>query len=79
MQVSRERGRRRSLDPQRGAKGLPAPVADLQRIPVEGGPQNIGWTHPEKVDPALLEFLSEGGGPRAGLDRDLTAAARTKG
>jgi hypothetical protein len=53
-------------------------VANLKLIPVEGGPHNIGWTHPEKVNPALLEFLSEGGGPRAGLDRDLTAAARTK-
>src|SRR3954471_12960791 len=61
------------------AKRLPALVADLQLIPVEGGPHNIGWTHPEKVNPALLEFLSEGGGSRAGLDRDLTAAARTKG
>src|SRR3954471_2040163 len=61
------------------AKRLPALVADLHLIPVEGGPHNIGWTHPEKVNPALLEFLSEGGGPRAGLDRDLTATARTKG
>jgi len=60
------------------AKRLPALVADLKLIPVEGGPHNIGWTHPEKVNPALLEFLSEGGGPRAGLDRDLTAAARPK-
>jgi len=60
------------------AKRLPALVANLKLIPVEGGPHNIGWTHPEQVNPALLEFLAEGGGPRAGLDRDLTAAARAK-
>jgi non-heme chloroperoxidase len=60
------------------AKRLPAMVENLKLIPVEGGPHNIGWTHPEKVNPALLEFLSEGGGPRAGLDRDLTAAAGAK-
>ena len=60
------------------AKRLPALVANLQLIPVEGGPHNIGWTHPEKVNPALLEFLSERDGPRAGLDRDLTAVARAK-
>ena len=60
------------------AKRLPALVADLKLIPVEGGPHNIGWTHPEQVNPALLEFLAEGGGPRAGLDRDLTVAAGAK-
>jgi non-heme chloroperoxidase len=60
------------------AKRLPALVANLKLIPVEGGPHNIGWTHPEKVNPALLEFLSEAAGPRAGLDRDLTAVARKR-
>jgi hypothetical protein len=25
---------------------------------VEGGPHNIGWTHPEEVNAALLEFLN---------------------
>jgi non-heme chloroperoxidase len=60
------------------AKRLPALVADLKLIPVEGGPHNIGWTHPEKVNPALLEFLAEDGGGRSGLERDLTAAARTQ-
>ena len=34
---------------------------------------------PEKVNPALLEFSSDGGGPRAArFDRDLTAAAGAK-
>ena len=54
------------------AKRLPALVADLKLVPVEGGPHNIGWTHPEEVNKALLEFLGDGS---AGLDRDLAAAA----
>jgi non-heme chloroperoxidase len=32
-------------------------VKDVQVVPVEGGPHNIGWTFPEVVNPALLEFL----------------------
>jgi non-heme chloroperoxidase len=60
------------------AKRLPDLVANLKLIPVEGGPHNIGWTHPEEVNKALLEFLAEDMGGAAGLDRDLTAAARSK-
>jgi hypothetical protein len=30
---------------------------DLTLIPVEGGPHNIGWTHPDEVNSALLNFL----------------------
>jgi pimeloyl-ACP methyl ester carboxylesterase len=26
-------------------------------VTVEGGPHNIGWTHPDVVNPALLGFL----------------------
>jgi non-heme chloroperoxidase len=26
-------------------------------VPVEGGPHNIGWTHYEEVNAALLGFL----------------------
>ena len=33
-------------------------IADLTVIPVEGGPHNIGWTHPDEVNRALLEFLA---------------------
>jgi non-heme chloroperoxidase len=40
------------------AKRLPALVEGLKLIPVEGGPHNIGWTHPEVVNPALLEFIA---------------------
>ncbi|HEY3771990.1 MAG TPA: alpha/beta hydrolase [Solirubrobacteraceae bacterium] len=33
-------------------------IADLTVIEVPDGPHNIGWTFPDKVNPALLEFLS---------------------
>jgi non-heme chloroperoxidase len=59
------------------AKRLPELVAGLKLVPVEGGPHNIGWTHPEVVNPALLEFLGEGAA--GSLDRDLTAAAGRTG
>ena len=57
------------------AKRLPALVTDLKLVPVEGGPHNIGWTHPEEVNEALLEFLGDGAAGSGGLDRDLRAAA----
>jgi non-heme chloroperoxidase len=41
------------------AKRLPALIKDLKFVPVEGGPHNVGWTFPEVVNPALLEFLAE--------------------
>jgi non-heme chloroperoxidase len=40
------------------AKRLPDLVADLKLIPVDGGPHNIGWTHPDEVNKALLEFVN---------------------
>ena len=40
------------------AARLPALVEGLQLVEVEGGPHNIGWTHPEIVNPALLDFIS---------------------
>jgi non-heme chloroperoxidase len=42
------------------AQRLPKLVNDLKLVPVEGGPHNIGWTHPEELNSALLEFLAEG-------------------
>jgi non-heme chloroperoxidase len=39
------------------AARLPALIADCKLVAVEGGPHNIGWTHPEEVNRALLEFL----------------------
>ena len=40
------------------AKRLPGLIKDLTLVTVEGGPHNVGWTHPEKVNPALLDFLA---------------------
>jgi non-heme chloroperoxidase len=34
-------------------------IADLEVVEVENGPHNIGWTHPEEVNEALLEFLGK--------------------
>jgi non-heme chloroperoxidase len=39
------------------AAQLPALIPDCTLVPVEGGPHNIGWTHPEEVNGALLEFI----------------------
>jgi len=33
-------------------------IAGVTVLPVEGGPHNIGWTHPEEVNAALLSFLA---------------------
>jgi non-heme chloroperoxidase len=41
------------------AARLPALIADCTLVPVEGGPHNIAWTHPDEVNAALLAFLSE--------------------
>ncbi len=41
------------------AKRLPALVDGLKLVSVEGGPHNIGWTFPEVVNAALLEFVGE--------------------
>jgi non-heme chloroperoxidase len=40
------------------AARLPALIADCKLVPVEGGPHNIGWTYPEEVNVALLDFIS---------------------
>ncbi len=37
---------------------LPDLIKDVRFIEVTGGPHNIGWTHPEEVNKALLDFLS---------------------
>jgi non-heme chloroperoxidase len=37
---------------------LPAPLSDVRLVEIEGGPHNIGWTHPEEVNEALLDFLN---------------------
>jgi non-heme chloroperoxidase len=35
-------------------------IDEVRVIPVEGGPHNIGWTHPEVLNPLMLAFLSGG-------------------
>jgi non-heme chloroperoxidase len=40
------------------AARLPALIKDLTFVTVEGGPHNIAWTHPDVVNPALLDFLA---------------------
>src|SRR6476661_8791215 len=40
------------------AARLPALLADCTLVPVEGGPHNIGWTHPDEVNSALLGFIA---------------------
>ena len=57
------------------AKRLPDLVANLTLVPVEGGPHNIGWTHPEECNKALLDFLASDQ-PDGRLDSDLVAATR---
>jgi non-heme chloroperoxidase len=40
------------------AKRLPGLINDLKLVAVEGGPHNIGWTHPDEVNTALMDFLT---------------------
>ena len=39
------------------AARLPGLIDDVTLVPVEGGPHNIAWTHPDEVNPALLGFV----------------------
>jgi non-heme chloroperoxidase len=32
-------------------------VKDVEFIEIEGGPHDVGWTHPDEVDEALLKFI----------------------
>ncbi|HEY1590498.1 MAG TPA: alpha/beta hydrolase [Solirubrobacteraceae bacterium] len=40
-------------------------IADLTAVEVADGPHNIGWTHPDEVNAALLDFLSRRGSESA--------------
>lgn len=40
------------------AERLPALIKDVKLVPVPDGPHNIAWTHPDVVNPALLDFLA---------------------
>jgi non-heme chloroperoxidase len=39
------------------AARLPELIDDVELVPVDGGPHNIAWTHPDEVNGALLEFI----------------------
>ncbi|HUE25983.1 MAG TPA: alpha/beta hydrolase [Solirubrobacteraceae bacterium] len=45
-------------------------IADLTVVEIDGGPHDVGWTHPDEVNSALLSFLGSPAG-----DRDATMAA----
>jgi len=40
------------------AKRLPGLIKDLTLVTVEGGPHNLGWTHPDEVNAGPLDFLA---------------------
>ena len=40
------------------AARLPGLIKDLTFVTVQGGPHNVAWTHPDIVNPALLDFLA---------------------
>ena len=48
----------RSLPYESTAKRLPGLINDLTLVTVEGGPHNIGWTHPDEVNAGLLDVLA---------------------
>jgi len=41
------------------SRRLPDLVKDLHLVEVEGGPHNIGWTHPDELNRAFSQFLSQ--------------------
>jgi non-heme chloroperoxidase len=48
----------RILPFQATAARLSGLIADVTVVPIEGGPHNISWTHPDAVNQALLGFLA---------------------
>ena len=45
-------------------------IADLTVVEIADGPHNVGWTHPDEVNSALLSFL----GSEATDRREMAAA-----
>jgi non-heme chloroperoxidase len=41
------------------AERLPTLIKDIRLVTIEGGPHNIGWTHPDEINEARLAFLSQ--------------------
>jgi non-heme chloroperoxidase len=40
---------------------LPGMIKDVKLIEIDGGPHNIGWTHYDQVNKAMLDFLRANG------------------
>ena len=41
-------------------------IADLTVVAIDDGPHNVGWTHPDEVNAALLSFVGSDAGDRPG-------------
>jgi non-heme chloroperoxidase len=41
------------------AARLPELIDDVRLVSIEGGPHNVGWTHPDEVNKALMDFLGD--------------------
>lgn len=41
------------------SKRLPTLIKDVRLVPIEAGPHNVGWTHPEVLNEEMLAFLNE--------------------
>jgi non-heme chloroperoxidase len=50
----------RILPPDSTGRRLPDYIGDLRYLEVDAGPHNIGWTHPDEVNAALLGFIATG-------------------
>jgi non-heme chloroperoxidase len=47
----------RILPHENTGKRLPGLIPDMKLTIIEGGPHAIGWTHPDEVNKAILDFL----------------------
>jgi non-heme chloroperoxidase len=56
------------------ARRLPGLIADLRLVEVEDGPHNIGWTHPEEVNRALVDFIAGDEPTAVGMAKAIVAA-----
>jgi non-heme chloroperoxidase len=50
----------RILPPDSTGRRLPDLIDDVRYLEVDKGPHNIGWTHPDEVNAALLGFIATG-------------------
>jgi non-heme chloroperoxidase len=41
------------------AARLPKLIDDVRLVSIDGGPHNVGWTHPDEVNKALMDFVGE--------------------